>query len=217
MQRFADFARDQLPGPPARVLEVGCGRRGTLTLELADAGYDVTGIDPAAPVGERFRRLKLEDLDADDGPFDAVVASNSLHHVGDLDLALDRIVELLAPRGLLVLDEHAWDQLDLPTAEWYYARWRELGEAGKMGPAPPSLGRCCGDWHDEHVGLHGYAAMRHALDPRFEQRVFAPIPYLYRLLGKPAAAIEEDELIAAGTIKATGFRYVGEALSAVPR
>jgi SAM-dependent methyltransferase len=216
MQRFADFVRARLPEPPARVLEVGCGR-GNLTLELADAGWDVTGIDPAAPPGDRFRRLKLEDLDAGDGPFDAVVASRSLHHVGDLDLGLDRIVELLVPGGLLVIDEFAWDQLDLPTAEWYYARWRELADAGQLGAAPPSLGACCGDWHDGHVGLHGYTAMRQALDARFRERLFERTPYLYRILGKPAAALEEDDLIAAGTIKATGFRYVGEARPAVPR
>ena len=196
---LAEFVAAQLPGPPARVLEVGCGD-GALTLALAEAGYDATGIDPMAPPGERFRRLLLEDLDPHDGPFDGVVAGRSLHHVSDLGVALDRIVALLVPRGVLVLDEFTWDRLDLPTAEWYYARLEER---------PATLDAFIADWHAEHVGLHGYDAMRAALDERFEERLFEWRPYLYRLLDAPAEL--EERVIEAGAIRATGFRYAGEA------
>jgi 2-polyprenyl-3-methyl-5-hydroxy-6-metoxy-1,4-benzoquinol methylase len=71
--QLAEFVIAHVP-PSARVLEVGCGD-GALTLALAEKGYDVTGIDPMAPPGEHFRRLLLEDLKPEDGPFDAVVAS----------------------------------------------------------------------------------------------------------------------------------------------
>jgi SAM-dependent methyltransferase len=207
MEQLARFVADRLPGPPARVLEVGCGR-GDLTLALADAGYDVTGIDPAAPPGPRFRRLKLEDLGAGDGPFDAVVASRSLHHVGNLDLALDRILDLLVPGGVLVLDEFAWDRVDLATAAWYLER---------LDDPPASLDAFIADWHAEHVGLHGYAAMRASLDAHFEERHFEWTPYLYRTLGRPSAVIDEDERIRRGDIQGTGFRYVGEARQRPPR
>jgi SAM-dependent methyltransferase len=208
--RLADFVTEHLPPPPARVLEVGCGR-GELTLALDAGGYDVTGIDPMAPMGPRFRRLLLEDLDADDGPFDAVVASRSLHHVGDLDLALDRVRELLAEGGVFVLDEFAWDRLDLRTADWFWRQRRTLAAAHGHDDPPATLDACCSEWSDEHVGLHGYAAMRAALDARFEERLFEWTPYLYRLLGSPVAAELEDGLIAAGAIQAIGFRWVGEA------
>jgi SAM-dependent methyltransferase len=207
---LADFVRVHLPAVPARLLEVGCGK-GELTLALAEAGYDVTGIDPDAPAGPPFRRLLLEDLGPDDGPFDAVVASRSLHHVADLDVALDRIVELLVTRGVLVLDEFAWDRLDLATADWFYGQQRALAAAGRLDEAPRSLDACCADWHAEHVGLHGYAAMRSALDARFEERVFAWKPYLYRLLDGAVSSALEEGLIEAAAIQATGFRYVGEA------
>lgn len=194
--------------PPARVLEVGCGD-GALALALAGAGYDVSAIDPAAPPGPIFRRLKLEDLDPDDGPFDAVVASRSLHHVHDLGVALDRIVALLTPAGRLILDEFAWDRLDLPTADWYYGQRRALAAAGREPHAPASLAACCHDWREEHVGLHGHHDMQAELDARFDEALFVWTPHLYRLLDAEVSAALEEQLIASRAIQATGFRYVG--------
>src|SRR5688500_2513925 len=76
-----EFVFAVLPPTPARVLEVGCGS-GDLARELSAAGYDVLAIDPEAPEGPIFRRSTIEELD-ERSPFDAVVASRSLHHVGD--------------------------------------------------------------------------------------------------------------------------------------
>ena len=59
---FLEFARNYLPSPPARVLDVGCGQ-GELTTALAVEGYEMLGIDPLAPQGDLFRRIRLEDLD----------------------------------------------------------------------------------------------------------------------------------------------------------
>ncbi len=89
-----EFVLRNLPRPLVRVLEVGCGR-GDLARRMAAAGHRVLAIDPAAPEGTIFERFTLEEL-VDPGPFDAVVASRSLHHVGDLMGALDRVWRLLA-------------------------------------------------------------------------------------------------------------------------
>jgi ubiquinone/menaquinone biosynthesis C-methylase UbiE len=139
------FVLSQLPPPPCRVLEVGCGE-GELALALADEGYDVRAIDPDAPAGSIFRRTTIEEFD-DPGPFDAVVASRSLHHVHDLGAALDKLVRML--NGPLILNEFAWDRLEPMTPEWA----------------------------KEHDGLHGYDAMRAELDARFEERFFEWRPY----------------------------------------
>jgi SAM-dependent methyltransferase len=158
-----DFVLSQLPPAPARVLEVGCGE-GELARALAAEGYDVVAIDPDAPDGPIFRRTTIEAFD-DDGHFDAVVASLSLHHVHDLSGALDKVVRLLARGGPLILNEHAWDRLEPMTPEW---------EA-------------------EHAGLHGYGAMRPALDAHFQERYFEWRPY--PVDGKDVPGL--------------GFRYVG--------
>jgi SAM-dependent methyltransferase len=194
------FVLAKLPQVPARVLEVGCGR-GDLAWALAAAGYDVLAIDPAAPEGPIFRATTLEEL-GDAGGFDAVVAVRSLHHVGDLGAALDKIAAV-AP--LLVLDEFAWDRFDAPTAEWYEGQRRVLEAAGRQPEGPPAA-----EWEREHAGLHGYDAIRAELDRRFREREFTWLPYLDRYLGGPSGAALEQTLIDTGMIRALGFRYVGE-------
>lgn len=109
-----EFVLSQLPQPPARVLEVGCGK-GEAALALAERGYQVVAIDPEAPEGPIFMRTTIEAFD-DRGTFDAVVASRSLHHVHDLGGVLDKLVRLL--RGPVILNEFAWDRLEPMTPEW---------------------------------------------------------------------------------------------------
>jgi SAM-dependent methyltransferase len=203
---FLEFCREHLPPPPARVLEVGCGQ-GELTVALAAAGHDVLGIDPLAPFGDHFRRIRLEDL-GDEEPFDAVVAARSLHPIRDLDQALDRVVELLLPEGALVLEELGWDLLDEPTLDWLYGQRRALAAAGR-GEAPASIEEQREEWNAGHLGVHGFDALRAELARRFDEQAFAWVPFLYRQLGGVATEVLEEALIDAGAIRALGFRYAG--------
>ena len=180
---FTAYVLSHLPPPPRRVLEVGCGR-GELALALDAAGYEVVAVDPEAPDGPIFRRTTIEELD-ESGPFEAIVAAFSLHHVHDLDAGLDKLRRLLD--GVLIVDEFGWDLLDEPTARQY-----DLD---------------MDDWRDEHADLHGFERLRGALAARFVERDFSLEPYFSRHLG--ADEDEERELIARGEIRALGFRFVG--------
>jgi SAM-dependent methyltransferase len=166
------------------VLEVGCGR-GSLSLALDAAGYDVVAVDPEAPEGRIFRRTAIEELD-EPGPFDAIVAAFSLHHVEDLDVVLDKLRGLLD--GVLIVDEFGWDLLDDATAKQYDLDMEE--------------------WRDEHADLHRFEQLRDGLNARFTERHFAWGLYFSRHLD--ADEDEERELIAAGKIRPLGFQYVGE-------
>jgi 2-polyprenyl-3-methyl-5-hydroxy-6-metoxy-1,4-benzoquinol methylase len=191
-----------LPSPPARVLEVGCGE-GRLAVALANQGYRVSAIDPRAPGGELFEAVSLEDF-ADPGPFDAVVASRSLHHIGDLSRAVAKIERLLRPGGRFIVNEHAFDRFDRRTAGWYLERRTEIDRG-----SPVSLDECVAEWAADHAGLHGYVRMRAELDRRFTACFFVWTPSLYGELRGAVDESEEQGLIDAGAIQATGFRYVG--------
>jgi SAM-dependent methyltransferase len=206
---FHDFLREHLPPPPARVLEVGCGR-GELTTALAVEGWEPLGIDPLAPQGELFRRVLLEDLVPDEERFDAVVAEHSLHHMRDLDLALDRVVALLRPGGVLVLNEFGWDLAGTAELDWLWNQRRAIAAAGH-GAAPGTLEELSAEWEAEHVGVHGYERLRGELAERFEERAYEPAPFLYRKTHGVASEVLEQALIDAGGLQPIGFRFAGVA------
>ncbi|MBA3366535.1 MAG: class I SAM-dependent methyltransferase [Actinobacteria bacterium] len=189
------LALRELPPPPARVLEVGCGS-GELARALAADGYDVVAVDPKAPTGAIFRQTTLEAL-GDEEPFDGAIASLALHHVDDLGVALGKLRSLLPPGASLVLREFGWDLLDEPTARWDYQR---RGRAGGLV-----------EWRAEHEDLHRFAAMRAALDAHFQERSFEWGPYLSEYQPGEGHADEERRLIESGAIRAVGFIYVGVA------
>jgi 2-polyprenyl-3-methyl-5-hydroxy-6-metoxy-1,4-benzoquinol methylase len=199
-----DFVAAQLPKPPARVLEVGCGA-GDLARSLAGLGYDVIAIDPDAPKGAIFRKVSLEDF-SESGSFDAVVASRSLHHLPDVTVALTKIHELLRPGGLLIINEFAWNQMNEATAHWYLAHVPEPGhEHQSVLPANfPDA------WIAEHEGQHDSATMQQGLDAVFDLRLFEWVPYIAEhYLERPDLITEEKKLIRSGEVNALGFRYVG--------
>lgn len=167
------------------MLEVGCGQ-GQLALALDALGYDVVGVDPVAPEGPIFRRIEFEELDHPLA-FDAAVASYSLHHVADLDRALDKLLALLKPDGVVVVDEFGWDLIDEPTARRYAVGFAK--------------------WDREHDDLHRFGELRKGLDARFAELHFSREPYFCWHMD--ADEEEERRLIEAGEILALGFRFVG--------
>jgi SAM-dependent methyltransferase len=198
------FITSHLPAPPARILEVGCGS-GEIVLEIARRGFEVVGIDPDAPHGAPFRRVTLEEFSSSE-PFDAVVASRSLHHIGDLQAGIDKIHTLLKAGGALILNEFAWDRMDQATAEWFRSHVR------KPGPKDASLlpGNFPDEWVAEHKGLHGFDAMRAEVGRRFDEVLFEWAPYMaHHYLERDDLEGEEERLIKSGAIRAIGFRYVG--------
>jgi len=111
------------------VLEVGCGP-GYLSLELARAGFDVTGLDLSPHCTEVAQRFADADpFKPERGPlryvagdffvhpalvedsFDAVVFLGALHHFPDQGATLDRVRTLLRPGGLVLAHEPVRDRV----------------------------------------------------------------------------------------------------------
>jgi len=202
------WIKSQLPPPPARVLEIGCGD-GRLARALKRGGYDVVAVDPRAPKGLIFRQCRIEDLD-EVRRFDVAVAGLALHHVGSLGVVLDKIRGLVRARGRFVVYEFAWDQFDRKTAEWFWIRRRGLSpklrrHLGGRTPAV-SLKR----WRRTFGDLHTYPQMRRALERRFATRFFAWTPYLHEYPLGISSESQEHLAIQTGAIRPLGFRYVGQ-------
>ena len=125
---FTAFVLSHLPPPPRRVLEVGCGAASWPSRWPGPATTWSRSI-PRPRKEPIFRQTTIEELD-EPGPFDAVVASFSLHHVHDLDAVLDQLRGLLAPEGVLILDEFGWDLLDEPDGQAVRPRPRPSGASG---------------------------------------------------------------------------------------
>jgi 2-polyprenyl-3-methyl-5-hydroxy-6-metoxy-1,4-benzoquinol methylase len=99
-----DAVRNELPAPPLRVLDYGCGN-GWLAAQLAAAGYDVTGFDPDEG-GIRLARdahpsIRFETALPPDA-YDAVISTEVVEHVYDPHDWASRCRQALHPDGVLV-------------------------------------------------------------------------------------------------------------------
>lgn len=208
------FVRDNLPPPPARVLEIGCGPLGGFVPELSANGYRATGVDPDAPEQTDYRRIEFERYDSH-ARVDAIVACTSLHHVVDLGAVLGKASAMLAPSGPLVVVEWARERFDEATAWWCFDR---------LGPADDGAGwlhecrtrwqasgqpwdACCGSWADQER-LHTGRVIVDELDGRFDCRQVEYGPYFFPDLPGISEA-DEQAAINAALIRANRIQYVG--------
>ena len=146
---FVEFIRAQLPARGARALDAGCGS-GHFAAMLAERYDLVVGIDISGPMIEIARRMRsrpnieyrVEDLMAFDDArgFDLVLSTCVLHHVPNLEVALQRLRGLVRAGGVAVLIDNiswtttpprwvhtlsAWRHLplDVMAHGWRDARW----------------------------------------------------------------------------------------------
>lgn len=106
----------QMPPPPARVIDFGCGT-GWTSAFFARCGYDVVGVDLSSDAILRAREfhdlpsLRFEQFDYDQafpssfGEFDVAVFFDSLHHSRDERLPLAAAYQSLVRGGVCVICE----------------------------------------------------------------------------------------------------------------
>lgn len=136
-----------------RVLDVGCGPRGSL--EWATHAAERVGVDPlgeryvaagmTAGQSMRYVSARAEDMPFADGHFDVVTSLNSLDHVDDVRAAVAEITRVTRPGGTFLLatdvdheptayepQAYSWDVLELLRDGWNVEHERRLerSEAG---------------------------------------------------------------------------------------
>ena len=184
---------------------------------LVGDGYDAIGVDPGAPATDRYRAVPFAAADLP-SRVDAVTASLSLHHIDDIDGAVQRAADVLAPDGVLVVLEMDWPAFDDAAAEWCFARLPapDAGvPAGWLATQRQNWHAEGGSWSEYRTawatdhGLHPGERIRAALDSRFECVESAPIPYYFSQLVDGVTPAVELAAIDAGALPMSAFRYVG--------
>jgi S-adenosylmethionine-dependent methyltransferase len=171
-------ALSQLSGPPARVLDVGCGQ-GTQTLRAARAGHEVTGIDSSAELLALFHetlaaepagvsgRVRLVHGPGERAPelvtgrFDLVMCHGVLMYLGDIRPMLGSLTRVAAPHGALSLLVR--NGLAPAMRDGLRGRWPEAMRAFDS---------------KDYVNRLGLAARAHA--PRDVDRVLGPMGWRRR-------------------------------------
>jgi 2-polyprenyl-3-methyl-5-hydroxy-6-metoxy-1,4-benzoquinol methylase len=226
-----EFVTAALPGAGLRLLEVGAGN-GHLARALMDAGHGVVAVDASEKAVARARELGVDARHADwhdfeDGTFDAILFTRSLHHIDRLQQAIDRCWPMLTRDGRVLLEEVSFADVDPPTAQWLGTSMRELAERGAIDIPPKSFLTTLlaapdthAWWHDHHGHMHQAQDIRTAC--LHEGRIVDDhaVVYLYRYFagltppGEPGVALLEElkrleqSRIDTGEIRAVGRRLV---------
>ena len=192
----------------AHVLEIGCGD-GRLASELLKRGYGVTGLDSdpdtIAKAQEREVRAIVASWPKFDSsvPFDAIAFTRSLHHINPLGEAIGRARELLNPKGLLLVEDFAFEEANEATIDWFVKVLRSKQGMALINPVADQLvtellwaSDVMKTWyHNRGHDLHEITTIKKAISEQFAVRETQSVPYLYRYLVP----------VLANTSKATAF------------
>ena len=115
LEKRARFVLEHCPRGSA--LDVGCGT-GALAARLADADYDMVGLDPSEGMlrvlAERTSKVRAvkgsgTSIPFEDASFDLVISVAVMHHIADHDdvrRTLAEMVRVTRPRGCVLVWDH---------------------------------------------------------------------------------------------------------------
>lgn len=130
-----NFALDIARSRGGEVIELGCGY-GYLTLELARYGLVVVGVDispRSIEIAQKFadenkykenfgsltyKCKNILTMDLGDNEFDTVIFFNTLHHISDINLLLEKIYISLKKGGNLIVCEPVRENFTRESAEF---------------------------------------------------------------------------------------------------
>ena len=226
-----DYIRRSLPRDCRQILEVGCGT-GELAERISQDGVAVVAIDSDPDSVAAARRLGVDARVAtwphfDDGDFDAVLFTRSLHHIHPLDESVRHAVESVVAGGRIIVEDFAYESTDDRTLRWFRSTIRFLEAAGLLTMSDEFLERVLSKtatlktWKENHEDdLHTSAAIAAQLEKVSGDIRIENAPYYFRYIASAissterrdailqAMAEQEQTLAAYNSIAALGRRFV---------
>ena len=226
-----DFVKRFLSGGRRRILEVGCGT-GELAARLSRDGHTVIAIDSdpesiaaARGLGLDVRVAKWPDFD--DGYFDAVLFTRSLHHIRPLDYSIWHAADRLRDGGRIIVEDFAYESADEKTLHWFASAVRLLEATGSLATSDEFLQTVLSKtetlkaWRQNHESeLHRAADIDAHLEKTAGRAIRENAAYYFRYIANAiiatdkrdeilrAFAEQEETLSADGSIVALGRRFV---------
>jgi SAM-dependent methyltransferase len=227
------FIKRALPRHCRRVLEVGCGT-GELAARLTSDGLAVIAIDcdedcvtAAHQLGVDARVAEWPDFD--DGEFDAVLFTRSLHHIEPLAQAVQKAIACLREGGCIIVEDFAQEAVDEKSLRWFAHEARILRVSRLLVDYDELLddilldGAALAIWRKHHdEKMHAAHAMETTLQTTVGNVVTEKTAYYFRYFGRAmvrgersdmvteALAAQESSLIADGAVTALGRRFVAK-------
>jgi SAM-dependent methyltransferase len=226
-----NFVERFLPRDCRRILEVGCGT-GELAARLLKDGYSVVAIDSDQDCVAAARRLGVDARvatwpDFDEGHFDSVLFTRSLHHIHPLDKSIRHAADSLVEGGLIIVEDFAYESTDEKTLRWFSSVIRLLEATGLLIVSDEFLGEVLSRtdalkaWREHHEDeLHTAAEIDAQLEKLLGRVIRESAAYYFRYIATAISAtekrdailqafIEQEETLAAeGSIIALGRRFV---------
>jgi SAM-dependent methyltransferase len=226
-----DFIKRFLPAGRRRILEVGCGT-GDLAARLSQDGHEIIAIDSDSESISAARRLGVDARaakwpDFDDGHFDVVLFTRSLHHIHPLDESVRHAANSLTDSGCVIVEDFAYESVDERTLRWFTSALRLLEATGSLAGNDEFLERVLSKtetlkaWRQNHESeLHTAAKINAELKKTLGHVIREDAPYYFRYVANAITATErrdailqafakqEGTLSADGSIVALGRRFV---------
>ena len=226
-----DFVERFLPSKCRRILEVGCGT-GELAARLSKDGQTVVAIDSDPESITAARNLGVDAHvatwpDFDEGRFDAVLFTRSLHHIHPLDHSVGHAAASLRDGGQIIVEDFAYESADEKTLRWFASALRLLEATGSLAGSEEFLKTVLSKtatlkaWRENHESdLHTAAEIDAQLEKMFDRVIREKAAYYFRYTSNAistaekrnailqAFAKQEEALWAEGSIVALGRRFV---------
>ena len=226
-----DFVERFLPSECRRILEVGCGT-GELAARLLKDGHTVVAIDSDPESVTAARNLGVDAHvatwpDFDEGRFDAVLFTRSLHHIHPLDHSVRHAAASLRDGGRIIVEDFAYESADEKTLRWFSSALRLLEATGSLTVNDEFLDKVLSKtatlkaWRQNHeIELHTAAEIDAQLEQTLGHAIRENAAYYFRYIAKAvtvtakrdvilqAFAEQQQTLATDGSIVPLGRRFV---------